>query len=140
VAISCLLAMAVRDLIMERDSELTRLALVGKKPASMGPRLIRAPIIKAVAEYQLRRTTPASQSSRQSSSGWRNASSVDSSERLSGQRRRGWESTGPAQMLDLLRVGVSDRPGHSALKDQTSSANARDSMSVTLTPGTAAAP
>jgi hypothetical protein len=46
--------MAVRDLIMERDSELTRLALVGKKPASMGPRLVRDPIIKAVADYQLR--------------------------------------------------------------------------------------
>jgi glycine/D-amino acid oxidase-like deaminating enzyme len=54
VAITCLLAMAVRDLIMERDSDLTRLALVGKKPPSLGPRLVRDPIIKAVSDYQLR--------------------------------------------------------------------------------------
>jgi glycine/D-amino acid oxidase-like deaminating enzyme len=54
VAISCLLAMAVRDLIMERESEFTRLALVGKRPPSMGPRLVRDPIVKAVADYQLR--------------------------------------------------------------------------------------
>lgn len=54
VAITCLLALAVRDLIMERDSDFTRLALVGKKPPTMGPRLVRDPIIKAVADYQLR--------------------------------------------------------------------------------------
>jgi len=54
VAISCLLALAVRDLMMERESEFTRLALVGKKPPSMGPRLVRDPIVRAVADYQLR--------------------------------------------------------------------------------------
>jgi glycine/D-amino acid oxidase-like deaminating enzyme len=54
VAITCLLGMAVRDLITERDTEFSRLALVGKKPASMGPRLVRDPIIRAVSDYQQR--------------------------------------------------------------------------------------
>lgn len=55
VAITCLTAMAVRDLMVDRDTEFSRLALVGKKPASMGPRLIRDPIVRSVADYQQRR-------------------------------------------------------------------------------------
>jgi glycine/D-amino acid oxidase-like deaminating enzyme len=54
VAISNLLAMSVRDLLLERDTELTRLPLVGKKPASLGPGLIRDPIVRAQADYLLR--------------------------------------------------------------------------------------
>ncbi|MFQ5473546.1 MAG: FAD-dependent oxidoreductase, partial [Dehalococcoidia bacterium] len=54
VAITCLLGMSVRDLLLEKDTELTRLALVGKRPPSLGPRLIRDPIIRATSDYQLR--------------------------------------------------------------------------------------
>jgi glycine/D-amino acid oxidase-like deaminating enzyme len=54
VAITCLLAMSVRDLMLERDTEYTRLALVGKKPLSLGPRLIRDPIVRAQSDFLLR--------------------------------------------------------------------------------------
>jgi len=54
VAISNLLAMSMRDLMLERDTELTRLALVGRKPLSLGPGLIRDPVIRAQAGYLLR--------------------------------------------------------------------------------------
>ena len=54
VSISNLLAMSVRDLMLERDTVLTRLALVGKKPLSLGPRLIRDPFVRAQADYFLR--------------------------------------------------------------------------------------
>lgn len=54
VAITNLLAMAVRDLILEQDTEFTRLALVGRKPLSLGPRLIRDPIVRAQSDYLLR--------------------------------------------------------------------------------------
>jgi glycine/D-amino acid oxidase-like deaminating enzyme len=54
VAITNLLAMSVRDLMLERDTEFTRLALVGKKPLSLGPRLIRDPIVRAQSDHLLR--------------------------------------------------------------------------------------
>jgi glycine/D-amino acid oxidase-like deaminating enzyme len=54
VAITNVLAMAVRDLLLERDTELTHLALVGKKPASLGPRLVRDPIVRAQSGHLLR--------------------------------------------------------------------------------------
>jgi glycine/D-amino acid oxidase-like deaminating enzyme len=54
VAITCLLGMCVRDLLLEKKSELTQLALIGKRPPSLGPRLIRDPIVGAQSDYQLR--------------------------------------------------------------------------------------
>lgn len=54
VAITCLLGKCVRDLLLERDTDLTRLALVGKKPPSLGPRLVRDRIIQAQSDFQLR--------------------------------------------------------------------------------------
>jgi glycine/D-amino acid oxidase-like deaminating enzyme len=54
VAITCLLGMSVRDLLLEKETELTRLALIGKRPPSLGPRLVRDPIVKAQTDYQLR--------------------------------------------------------------------------------------
>jgi glycine/D-amino acid oxidase-like deaminating enzyme len=54
VAITNVLAMAVRDLLLERDTEVTHLALVGKKPASLGPRLVRDPIVRAQSGHLLR--------------------------------------------------------------------------------------
>lgn len=54
VAITCLLGKCLRDLILERDTDLTRLALVGRKPPSLGPRLVRDPIVRAQSDFQLR--------------------------------------------------------------------------------------
>jgi glycine/D-amino acid oxidase-like deaminating enzyme len=54
VAITCLLGISVRDLLLEKKSELTQLALIGKRPPSLGPRLIRDPIVGAQSDYQLR--------------------------------------------------------------------------------------
>ncbi len=54
VAISNLAAMAVRDLILERDSEYTRLAIVGQKPVDLGPRLLRDPLVRSATGHQLR--------------------------------------------------------------------------------------
>jgi glycine/D-amino acid oxidase-like deaminating enzyme len=54
VAIANLAAMAIRDLILERDTDHTRLAIIGKKPVDLGPRLLRDPMIRAVGRHQLR--------------------------------------------------------------------------------------
>lgn len=51
VAITCLLGMSVRDLMLERDSEFANLALVGRLPLSLGPRLIRDPIVRAQSSF-----------------------------------------------------------------------------------------
>lgn len=55
VAISNLTAKAVRDLILERDTDYTRLAIVGRKPVDLGPRLLRDPLVQASVRYHLRR-------------------------------------------------------------------------------------
>jgi glycine/D-amino acid oxidase-like deaminating enzyme len=51
VAITNLLAMSVRDLMLERETDLTRLALVGRKPLRLGPRIIRDPVVRAQTDY-----------------------------------------------------------------------------------------
>jgi glycine/D-amino acid oxidase-like deaminating enzyme len=53
VAITNLVAMAMRDLILERDTDYSRLAIVGKKPLNLGPRLIRDPMTRAMIRHQL---------------------------------------------------------------------------------------
>jgi glycine/D-amino acid oxidase-like deaminating enzyme len=56
VAITNLLAMSVRDLMLERETEYTRLALVGRMPLSLaaGPRFIRDLVIRTQSEHLLR--------------------------------------------------------------------------------------
>jgi glycine/D-amino acid oxidase-like deaminating enzyme len=54
VAITNLVAMAMRDLILERDTDRTRLAIIGKKPINLGPRLLRDPLVRMGAAHQLR--------------------------------------------------------------------------------------
>jgi glycine/D-amino acid oxidase-like deaminating enzyme len=54
VAITNLAAMATRDLLLDRDTAYTRLAIVGKKPVDLGPRLIRDPMVRASTQHQLR--------------------------------------------------------------------------------------
>ena len=46
VAITCLAAMCLRDMLLERDTEYSRLPLVSLKPVNMGPRLIRDPLVR----------------------------------------------------------------------------------------------
>jgi glycine/D-amino acid oxidase-like deaminating enzyme len=54
VAITNLTAMAMRDLILDRDTDYTRLAIVGRRPADLGPRLLRDPMVRAASDHQLR--------------------------------------------------------------------------------------
>jgi glycine/D-amino acid oxidase-like deaminating enzyme len=54
VSNTALVAMAMRDLILERDTDYTRLAIIGKKPVDLGPRLLRDPMVRASIDYQLR--------------------------------------------------------------------------------------
>ena len=54
VAITNLVAMAMRDLILERDTDRTRLAVIGKKPINLGPRLLRDPLVRMGAANQMR--------------------------------------------------------------------------------------
>lgn len=46
VAISNVAAMCLRDMLLDRDSDFTRLPLVDMKPVDMGPRLIRDPLVR----------------------------------------------------------------------------------------------
>ncbi len=55
VAITHLAAQVVRDLILERDTDYTRLAIVGRKPVDLGPRPLRDPLVNATVNYYLRR-------------------------------------------------------------------------------------
>lgn len=55
VAISKLAATAVRDLLLERDTANTQLAIVNRKPAHLGPRFLRDPLVRAATKYQIRR-------------------------------------------------------------------------------------
>jgi hypothetical protein len=54
VAITNLVALAMRDLILERDTDRVRLAVVGKKPINLGPRLLRDPLVRLSASQSLR--------------------------------------------------------------------------------------
>jgi glycine/D-amino acid oxidase-like deaminating enzyme len=54
VAITNLVAMAMRDLILERDTDRVRLAIIGKKPINLGPRLLRDPLVRASSAHSLR--------------------------------------------------------------------------------------
>jgi glycine/D-amino acid oxidase-like deaminating enzyme len=54
VAITNMVAMAMRDLILERDTDWVRLALIGKKPINLGPRLLRDPLVRASSAHALR--------------------------------------------------------------------------------------
>jgi len=54
VAITNMVAMAMRDLILERDSDRVRLAVIGKKPINLGPRLLRDPLVRASSAHSLR--------------------------------------------------------------------------------------
>ena len=54
VAITNMVAMAMRDLILERDTDHTRLAIIGRKPINLGPRLLRDPMVKLSSLYTLR--------------------------------------------------------------------------------------
>src|SRR3990170_3798496 len=46
VAITNLAAMCLRDMLLDRDTEYSRLPLVSLKPVNMGPRLIRDPLVR----------------------------------------------------------------------------------------------
>jgi glycine/D-amino acid oxidase-like deaminating enzyme len=54
VAITNMVAMAMRDLILERDTDRVRLALIGKKPLNLGPRLLRDLLVRASSAQSLR--------------------------------------------------------------------------------------
>jgi len=54
VAITNMVAMAMRDLILERDTDHTRLAIVGRKPISLGPRPLRDLLVRASTAYSMR--------------------------------------------------------------------------------------
>ncbi len=41
-----MVAMAMRDLILERETEHTRLAIVGRKPVNLGPRPLRDLLVR----------------------------------------------------------------------------------------------
>ena len=55
VAITNLTAKIVRDLMLERDTDYTRLAITGRKPVDLGPRVLLDPLVNATVRYQLRR-------------------------------------------------------------------------------------
>jgi hypothetical protein len=54
VAITHLVATAMRDLILERDTDHTRLAVIGRRPINLGPRPLRDPLVRVSSAYQLR--------------------------------------------------------------------------------------
>jgi glycine/D-amino acid oxidase-like deaminating enzyme len=54
VAITNMVAMAMRDVILERDTDRTKLAIVGRKPINLGPRLLRDPMVRASSALSLR--------------------------------------------------------------------------------------
>jgi glycine/D-amino acid oxidase-like deaminating enzyme len=54
VAITNMVAMAMRDLILERETDHTRLAIIGRKPINLGPRLLRDLLVRASTAYSLR--------------------------------------------------------------------------------------
>ena len=54
VAITNLVALAMRDLILERDTDRTRLAIIGRKPVNLGPRLLRDPLVRLSSAQSLR--------------------------------------------------------------------------------------
>jgi glycine/D-amino acid oxidase-like deaminating enzyme len=54
VAITNMVALAMRDLILERDTDRVRLAVIGKKPINLGPRLLRDPLVRASSSHSLR--------------------------------------------------------------------------------------
>jgi glycine/D-amino acid oxidase-like deaminating enzyme len=54
VAISNLAAHAIRDLFADRESEWTDLAFVGPKPQSLGPRILRDPLVRSILRQQIR--------------------------------------------------------------------------------------
>ncbi|MBW1686279.1 MAG: FAD-dependent oxidoreductase [Deltaproteobacteria bacterium] len=54
VAITNMVALAMRDLILERDTDRVRLAIIGKKPINLGPRLLRDPLVRASSAHSLR--------------------------------------------------------------------------------------
>lgn len=54
VSLTNLLAMSIRDLMLERDTQFSRLGVVGRMPPWLGPRFIRDPLVRAHTGYQLR--------------------------------------------------------------------------------------
>lgn len=54
VAITNMVALGMRDLMLERDTDYTRLALIARKPPRLGPRLLRDPLVRISAAAQLR--------------------------------------------------------------------------------------
>lgn len=54
VAITNMVALATRDLILERDTDRTRLAVIRRKPINLGPRLLRDPLVRASSAHSLR--------------------------------------------------------------------------------------
>jgi len=54
VAITNMVAMAMCDLILERDSDRTRLAVIGQKPVDLGPRLLRDAVVRLGTAYEQR--------------------------------------------------------------------------------------
>ena len=54
VAITNMVALAMRDLILERDTDRVRLAVIGKKPINLGPRLLRDPLVRLSSAHSLR--------------------------------------------------------------------------------------
>jgi glycine/D-amino acid oxidase-like deaminating enzyme len=54
VAITNMVAMAMRDLILERETDHTRLAIIERKPINLGPRLLRDPLVRASTAHSLR--------------------------------------------------------------------------------------
>ena len=41
--------------MLERDTDYTRLAITGRKPVDLGPRVLLDPLVNATVRYQLRR-------------------------------------------------------------------------------------
>jgi glycine/D-amino acid oxidase-like deaminating enzyme len=54
VAITNMVAMAMCDVLLERDTDRTKLAIIGKKPINLGPRLLRDPLVRASTAHSLR--------------------------------------------------------------------------------------
>jgi glycine/D-amino acid oxidase-like deaminating enzyme len=54
VAITNMVAMAMCDVILGRDTDRTRLALIGQKPINLGPRLLRDPMVRMSSAHSLR--------------------------------------------------------------------------------------
>jgi len=54
VAITNMVAMAMCDVILGRDTDRTRLALIGQKPINLGPRLLRDPMVRMSGAHSLR--------------------------------------------------------------------------------------